>query len=311
MIGDKVITFPHDAKGWLLSWLWHGQLIYHMVSEAACALIWKSDKSQKRELLGGQTATSNNLCEYSLLQAKCSFIYTEALDFSSNSTGPRGPLFSSDPDLLNSGKTCRIWHKRQKTSKYVTDREKSRVRRQGVGHSFTAMEYITCLTLWSLSFCSFCFEDESFLPEPFTPSWALCRAVLPPCPAPSPIVPTHRSSLSSQFCPWAKQRWCCLAARTGCPGSWPGRSENHCPPQSRCGSLPSPPWTWRWWACSWWICVRRDLWGKEAKAWPCLAELPSCNSKDQIKDPREPYHLMEMAREYLFQWKFIRVANSS
>lgn len=127
---------------------------------------------------------------------------------------------------------------------------------------------------------------------------------------PITTTPTHQSSLSSRFCPWAEQRWCCLAARTGCPGSWPGRSGNHCPPQSRCGSLPSPSWRCCWWACSWWICVRRDLWGKKAKAWPCLAEL-SYNSKDQTKDPREVSHPVEMAREYLFQWKFIRVANSS
>lgn len=87
-----------------------------MVFEAACAIIWKSDKNQKRELLGYQAATSNNLCEYSLLQAKRSFIYTEALDFSSNSTGPRDP-FLALAVLLNAGKTCRISHKRQNYNK--------------------------------------------------------------------------------------------------------------------------------------------------------------------------------------------------
>lgn len=94
--------------------------------EAACAIIWKSDKNQKRELLGCQAATSNNLCEYSLLQAKCSFIYTEALDFSSNSTGLRDPFLALTV-LLNTGKTCRIWYKRQNNNnkiRYYKHKEK-------------------------------------------------------------------------------------------------------------------------------------------------------------------------------------------
>lgn len=44
---DKVITHSHGAKGWHFPWLRHGQLTYHMVSEAVCAIIWKSDKKRK------------------------------------------------------------------------------------------------------------------------------------------------------------------------------------------------------------------------------------------------------------------------
>lgn len=131
------------------------------------------------------------------------------------------------------------------------------------------------------------------------PTHDLCHA---------PIIPTHRSSLSSLFCPWVMQRWCCPAAQTGCPESWPGRSGNHFPPRSPGDSLPSPSEMCCLWACSWWICVRRDLWGKEAKSWSCLAKLPpyiSNRSQDQnqIKDLRGTPHQMEMARMFLFQWQ--------
>lgn len=260
-------------------------------------------KNQKRELLCCQAATSNNLCEYSLLQAKCSFIYIEALDFSSNST--KRPFFSSDPDVLNTGKTCRIWHKRQKKKKKGCYRHTEKLGEEagsgslahchGVGHLPHPLVFILLLLLlrgWLIPTRAMPVCRHS---EPFTPT----RVLLPPCPAPSPVGPTHRSSLSSRFCPWATQRWCCLAAQTGCPGSWPGRSENHCPPQSRCGSLPSPSWTCCWWACSWWICVRRDLWGKEAKAWPCLAESPSysSNSSQDLTKPKAQ-------EKFLIPWKW-------
>lgn len=181
------------SKGWQLAWMWHGQLIYHMFPEAVFKIIWRPETS-KMDLLGCQTDTANNCCDFPSLQAKRVIYLYRTL---------------KKPAPTAQHQVVLLQHRPQQT--------------------------------------------------------------------------THRSSLSSLFCPWAVQRWCYPAAQTGCPGSWPGRSGNHCLPRSPCGSLPSPSETCCLWACSWWICVRRDLQEKEAKSWSWSADLPSYSKESGSK----------------------------